>query len=188
MGIYFFYLGHLWHWMMDRMGDKRMLVISVVLVVLAIVGNVLLPGQYTMSSNTFEGNAAMAIVNSTLALCGLSGILLSTHVVRVPWICYIGEHSMVYFLLHYPMLYVYKFTHLSFGRSIYGHADDTILLIPIIFSICSWLVPYVESLPWLSGRWGTANPARLARNQVAGEATLSAEDNMPATSEAETDK
>ena len=188
MGIYFFYLGHLWHWMMDRMGDKRMLVISVVLVVLAVVGNVLLPGQYTMSSNTFEGNAAMAIVNSTLALCGLSGILLSTHVARVPWICYIGEHSMVYFLLHYPMLYVYKFTHLSFGRSIYGHADDTILLIPIIFSICSWLVPYVESLPWLSGRWGTANPARLARNQVVGETALPAEDNMSATSEAETDK
>ena len=80
MGIYFFYLGHLWHWMMDRMGDKRMLVISVVLVVLAIVGNVLLPGQYTMSSNTFEGNAAMVIVNSTVALCGLSVILRSSHV------------------------------------------------------------------------------------------------------------
>lgn len=188
MGIYFFYLGHLWHWMMNRLGDRRMLIISILLVLLAVVGNVLLPGQYTMSSNTFEGNAAMAVVNSTLALCGLSGILLSTHVVRVPWLCYIGEHSMVYFLLHYPMLYVYKFTHLCFGRSIYGHVDDTILLVLIIFSICSWLVPYVERLPWLSGRWGTPNPARLPRESTPDEGVLPLTEKLIVTSEAVTNK
>ena len=43
--------------------------------------------------------------------------------------------------------------HLSFGRSIYGRYDDVILLIPIVFIICTWLVPYVERVPWLSGRW-----------------------------------
>lgn len=137
-----------------------MLVFSILLVAVAAAGNVLLPGKYTMSANSFEGDALMAIINATLALCGLSGILLSTHVRRVPWLCYIGEHSMVYFLLHYPMLYFYKFTLLSFGHSIYGHADAAIVLVPIIFSICSWLVPYVERLPWLSGRWGRPNPAR----------------------------
>lgn len=160
MGIYYFYLGHLWHWVMEKLGDRRMLVLSVFLTILASVGNILWPGIYTMSENGFEGHALMAIVNATLALCGLSGILLSLHVRRIPGLCFIGEHSMVYFLLHYPMLYFYKFTHLSFGRSIYGHPDDTIVLVPIVFGLCSWLVPYVERLPWLSGRWGKPNPAR----------------------------
>ncbi len=160
MGIFFFYLGHLWHWAMERWGDRRMLAASVLMAGAAAVGNVLLPGQYAMSSNTFEGNAPMAVANATLALCGLSGILLSTHVHRVPWLCYVGEHSMVYFLLHYPMLYFYKFTRLCFGHSIYGHADDAIVLTPAIFGLCSWLVPYVERLPWLSGRWDKPNPAR----------------------------
>lgn len=177
MGIYFFYLGHLWHWAMERYGDRRMLLLSVVLLVLAAVGIVLRPGQYTMSANSFEGDPLMAIVCATLALCGLSGVLLSTHVRRVPWLCYIGEHSMVYFLLHYPMLYFYKFTHLCFGRSIYGHPDDTIVLVPIIFCVCSWLVPYVEQLPWLSGRWGKPNPARQsqAAPAVCGAETAAAD-------------
>lgn len=184
MGIFFFYLGHLWHWAMERWGDRRMLVASIVLVALASVGNMLLPGQYAMSSNTFEGNAPMAVVNAILALCGLSGILLSTHVRRVPWLCYVGEHSMVYFLLHYPMLYFYKFTHLCYGRSIYGRADDAIVLVPIIFGLCSWLVPYVERLPWLSGRWGKPNPARLAVAGAAAGASPAEMEKMAAPHEA----
>jgi hypothetical protein len=59
---------------------------------------------------------------------------------------------MVFFLLHYPMLYVYKFFHLSFGRSIYHHLDEVFILVPVIFGLCAWLVPYFEAVPWLSGR------------------------------------
>lgn len=184
MGLFFFYLGHLWHWAMEKFGDRRMLLFSIVLAVAAIVGNVLLPGQYAMSSNTFTGHSLMAVVNATLALCGLSGILLATHVRRVPWLCYIGEHSMVYFLLHYPMLYFYKFTHLCFGRGIYRHPDDAIILIPVIFCICSWLVPYVEQLPWLSGRWGKPNPARVAAASAPQPSAEPAREKMPAQDEA----
>ena len=184
MGLFFFYLGHLWHWAMEKFGDRRMLLFSAVLVVAAAVGNVLLPGQYAMSSNTFTGHSLMAVVNATLALCGLSGILLATHVRRVPWLCYIGEHSMVYFLLHYPMLYFYKFTHLCFGRGIYRHPDDAIILIPVIFCICSWLVPYVEQLPWLSGRWGKPNPARVAAASAPQPSAEPAREKMPAQDEA----
>ena len=68
-------------------------------------------------------------------------------------ICYIGEHSMVYFISHYPMLYYIKFSHLCFGRSIFGRKDEVLVLIPIIFVCCTWLVPYIERIPWLSGRW-----------------------------------
>ena len=60
---------------------------------------------------------------------------------------------MVFFISHYPMIYFYKFMHLSYGRSIYGKVDDVLILLPVIFCLCAWLVPYIERVPWLSGRW-----------------------------------
>ena len=59
---------------------------------------------------------------------------------------------MVYFIAHYPILYFYKFTHLCFGRSIYGRYEEAIVLLPTLLIVCTWLVPYVERVPWLSGR------------------------------------
>ena len=47
--------------------------------------------------------------------------------------------------------------HLCFGRSIYGRYDDVLILLPVIFLICAWLVPYIERVPWLSGRWPKNN-------------------------------
>ena len=35
MGLFFFYLGHMWHWAMEKFGDRRMLLFSTVLVVAA---------------------------------------------------------------------------------------------------------------------------------------------------------
>ena len=115
-----------------------------------------------MSQNLFTGNAMMAVVNATLILCGLAGVLLTLQVPRIPLLCFIGEHSMVFFISHYPMLYFYKFTHLSFGRSIYGRVDDVLILLPVIFCLCAWLVPYIERVPWLSGRWPEKQPAAPA--------------------------
>ena len=106
-----------------------------------------------MSGNKFAGNPVITVVNITAILCGLSGMLIATHLPRVPVINFIGEHSMVFFVSHYPMLYYYKFMHLCFGRSIFGRYDDVLILIPVIFIICAWLVPYIERIPWLSGRW-----------------------------------
>lgn len=150
---YFFYLGRLWQWAMCRFEVRRLMAASWLMVLLFVVLGFVAPGTYNMSQNIFTGNALMAVVRATLVLCGLSGVLLTARVPRIPWLCFIGEHSMVFFISHYPMLYFYKFTHLSFGRSIYGRGDDALILLPVVFCICSWLVPYVERVPWLSGRW-----------------------------------
>lgn len=150
---YFFYLGRLWQWAMCRFEVRRLMAVSWLMVLLFVVLGFVAPGTYNMSQNIFTGNALMAVVRATLILCGLSGVLLTARVPRIPWLCFIGEHSMVFFISHYPMLYFYKFTHLSFGRSIYGRVDDALILLPVVFCICSWLVPYVERVPWLSGRW-----------------------------------
>lgn len=150
---YFFYLGRLWQWAMCRFEVRWLMAASWLMVLLFVVLGFVAPGTYNMSQNIFTGNALMAVVRATLVLCGLSGILLTVRVPRIPWLCFIGEHSMVFFISHYPMLYFYKFTHLSFGRSIYGRVDDALILLPVVFCICSWLVPYVERVPWLSGRW-----------------------------------
>lgn len=150
---YFFYLGRLWQWAMCRFEVQRLMAASWLMALLFVVLGFVAPGTYNMSQNIFTGNALMAVVRATLVLCGLSGVLLTARVPRIPWLCFIGEHSMVFFISHYPMLYFYKFTHLSFGRSIYGRVDDALILLPVVFCICSWLVPYVERVPWLSGRW-----------------------------------
>ena len=161
---YFFYLGRLWRWAMQRYGGGQIQAASWLMVVAFVVLGLVLPGTYNMSQNVFTGNALMAVVRATLILCGLSGVLLTLNVPRIPWLCFVGEHSMVYFIAHYPMLYFYKFTHLSFGRSIYERVDDVLILLPVVFCICSWLVPYVERIPWLSGRW--PSPRRASAEVV----------------------
>ncbi len=153
MALYFFWLGRVWHRLMDWMGRRLTIEFSVFLLLFFIIGNLCWHCEYTMSSNRFTGNPVLAVVNITAVLCGLSGLLMALRVPRVRVISYIGEHSMVYFVAHYPMLYFYKFVHLSFSRSIYGRYDDIIILLPVVFCICSLLVPYVEAAPWLSGRY-----------------------------------
>ncbi len=165
IGIYFFTLGRVWRRAMVGMGKRRTIWVSALLTVFFVVGNILWHGQYAMSSNTFEGNPVLTVLNITAVLCGLSGLLIAFDLKRVPIICYIGEHSMVYFISHYPMLYFYKFMHLSFKRSIYGRYDDVLILLPVVFCLCTWLVPYVERIPWLSGRWKNGGkPSDAASN------------------------
>lgn len=149
---YFFYLGRLWRRVMTRFEGRQVQVASWLMLAAFVALEVLLPGKYTMSQNEFTGHPVSAVVGATFALCGLAGILLTVQVPRIPGLCFIGEHSMVFFISHYPMLYFYKFVRLSFGRSIYGKVDDVLILLPVIFCICAWLVPYVERVPWLSGR------------------------------------
>ena len=162
---YFFYLGRLWRWVMQRFSNQQVMAASWLMVAAFVVLGLAVPGTYNMSQNLFTGNALMAVINATLILCGLAGVLLTLQVPRIPLLCFIGEHSMVFFISHYPILYFYKFTHLSFGRSIYGRVDDVLILIPVIFCLCAWLVPYIERVPWLSGRWPEKQPATQAVEQ-----------------------
>jgi len=158
MGLFFFELGRVWHRLMDRMGTDRTITVSVLLIMAFVVGNIVFhDSSYVMSSNKFKGDFFATMGNTISILCGLSGLLIAMEMPRIPMINYIGQHSMVYFVGHYPMLYFYKWMHLCYGRSIYGRADDALILIPAIIMICSWLVPYIERVPLLSGRWAKTN-------------------------------
>ena len=170
MGIYFFYLGKMWRRATVRLDRDTLLWTSVALTVAFAIVNLCLPGQYAMSSNSFTGNPWGGVAGTTLALCGLSGVLMGTQVPRIPALSFIGEHSMVYFIAHYPILYFVKFTHLCFGRSIYGRYEEAIVLIPTLLIVCTWLVPFVERTPWLSGRW--PNPKKRLCTETLTDLTL----------------
>ena len=153
MGVFFFNLGRTWRWLMDRMGRTLTLTVSSVLIAAFVVLNIVWHGEYVMSTNRFEGESLAAFFNTVIILLGLSGLLIKLPLGRVPVVNYVGQHSMVYFVAHYPLLQFYRFTHICFGHSIYGHWDDFIVLLVFVFGFCTWLVPYVEKVPWLSGRW-----------------------------------
>ncbi len=154
MGVFFFFLGRVWRWALARMRRRNTLLISAGLVAAFCAGNVVAHGEYDMSHNEWTGSPVAAVANTALVLCGMSGVLLSLRMGRVPLINFVGQHSMVYFVAHFPMLVLYRFVHLAFGRSIVRRWDDWILLMLIVPLLCTLLVPYVERVPWLSGRFG----------------------------------
>ena len=154
MGIFFFELGRVWSRLLGMWKRETAAWLSFALILAFIASNIIFHDcSYTMSSNKFTGDPFITVLNTTAILCGLSGLLISIDLPRVPWINFVGQHSMVFFVSHYPMLYYYKFMHLCFGRSIFGRYDEVLVLLPIIFCICAWLVPFIERVPWLSGRW-----------------------------------
>lgn len=162
MGLFFFELGRAWSRIIGRWEPNRTIRVSIVLILLFIAGNILFhDASYTMSSNKFTGNPIITIANITVILCGLSGLLIAARLPRVPIVNFIGEHSMVFFVSHYPMLYYYKYVFLSYNRSIFGRTDDVFILVPVIFCLCAWLVPYIERVPWLSGRWPKEEELRV---------------------------
>lgn len=169
MGAFFFYLGRGWRWCLERIPRTPSLIICSLLVIAFIISNFFWHGEYAMSSNRFDGDPFAAFINTVVILFGLSGLGIKLPLPRIPVINYIGEHSMVYFVTHYPIIQFYRFTHICYGRSIYGRWDDFIILLVFVFCICTWLVPYVEKTPWLSGRWPkkkeTKNP-EVAVQQV----------------------
>ena len=152
IGIYLFYLGRLWHFAMEKVGREGILIVSTLMLCFFIVFNYLYGGKYTMIDNIWEGDGMMVTLNITMALCGLSGILLSIDLPRIPVLCYIGQHSMVFFVAHYPMLMLYKLIRSANVRTLNGHWDDYFILVLILFSICFLLVPHIERVSWLSGR------------------------------------
>ncbi|MDO4993690.1 MAG: acyltransferase [Bacteroidales bacterium] len=152
-GIFLFFLGRVWRWLMERMGSKLTLTVSVLLIGVFVWLNATWHGQYTMSANTWNGNCWIIVASTVTSLCGISGLLIKLHTPLIPVINYIGEHSMVFFVAHYPILQLYKLIRTANVRSLRGHWDDYTILLMLIFGVCFLLVPYVEKVPWLSGRW-----------------------------------
>lgn len=153
MGVFYFYLGHLWKHLQSVVSKRQIIFISVILILEFVIGNKLWHGEYDMSLNKFVQNPWGAGINTTCALCGISGLLLALPMKRIPIVNYIGEHSMVFFVAHYPLIYFYRFTHQAFGRAIWKHWDEFITLTVFVMVICFFLVPFVEKVPILSGRF-----------------------------------
>ena len=151
-GAFFFYLGKLWHKALDWTGNKKGLILSIILVVAFVCMNIYLHGEYEMKTNTFTGPFWRVMLNTMLALTGLSGILLTTNVKRIPGICYIGEHSMVYYIGHYPLIMLYVFIATLLGHNIKKSVPDMMTMTALVFIICTILVPFIESVFWLSGK------------------------------------
>lgn len=153
MGVFYFYLGRLWKMLQHRVSRRQIIRISLLLIAAFAVGNKMWHGEYDMSLNCFVQNPWGAGINTTFALCGISGFLLALPMKRIPVVNYIGEHSMVFFVAHYPLIYLYRFVHQAFGRVVWHHWDEFIILCIFVLIICFFLVPHVEKVPVLSGRF-----------------------------------
>ena len=162
MGLFFFQLGHWWRLLQNSQGKKSILGIPITHLTLVIISCLLIAefiyfnkhchGQYDMSLNKWVGRPWGAGINATCALVGISGLMLTIVKYRIPIINYIGEHSMVFFVVHYPIIFIYRFTCIAFGHNIRHHWYDCVILTILILIVCRLLVPYIERVPWLSGR------------------------------------
>ena len=152
-GIFLFLLGRLWRECLEQYSKPQMMTLSVVMVMVFIALNIADGGEYTMSANLWTGYYPATLLKTLCALCGFSGVFLLLDVPRIPLLGYIGEHSMVFFVAHYPLLTFYQMLRSSFVRSLRGHWDDMIILTLLSFVFCFWIVPFVERVPWLSGRF-----------------------------------
>ena len=153
MAVFCFELGHWWHQAERRLPRGWFVALSVLLVVLFLYGNHHWHGECDMALNKWVQRPWGAVVNTVCAVCGLSGILLSLPLRRVPLLGFVGEHSMVFFVMHYPVLYLYRMGLMVAHVSIRGQWSHVGILLVIIFILCSALVPRIEKLPWLSGRF-----------------------------------
>lgn len=166
LGIFFFFLGRVWRWLTDRLtawhnslplarhlsGRSLVTLLSVLLLVGFVFSNRHLHGSYDMSLNHYDHSPFGAILNSALALCGLSGVLMALPQRRIPVLGYIGQHSMVYFVAHYPLLVACRLITRLAGETL-DKWNDFILCSALILTACTLLVPIVEATPWLSGRY-----------------------------------
>ena len=154
-GIFLFLLGRLWHECLDQYERLPMMLLSVAMIIVFVVLNIWDIGEYTMSGNLWTGYYPATLLKTLCALCGFSGFFLLLPTPRVPVLGYIGEHSMVFFVAHYPLLTFYQMLRSTFVRTLRGHWDDMIILTLLTFVFCFWIVPFVERIPWLSGRFRT---------------------------------
>lgn len=152
-GIFLFFLGRVWRWVMERLKRRNTIILSVMFIGVFVWLNIFHHGEYTMSSNQWNGCWWAIPLNTVTSLCGISGLLLSLHLPRIPLVNYIGQHSMVFFVVHYPILIFYKFIRSANVHTLRGHWDDYIILLVVLFGVCLLLVPYIEKVPWLSGKF-----------------------------------
>ena len=159
-GTFFFYVGKVWHHALDRMTKHLALVVSVLLFVAFVFANIYLHGEYDMKTNLWVGPFWNVLLIMPLSLLGISGIFLSLPTPRVPVINYIGEHSMVFFVMHYPIILSYAYASILLGHPFRGSIPDLVIITALAFVLCFLAVPFVERVPWLSGRQPHPSPPK----------------------------
>ena len=117
-----------------------------------VLANIYLHGEYEMKTNLWTGPFCQVVLIMPLSLLGISGVLLSLSTPRVPLVNYIGEHSMVYFVMHYPIILSYAYASILLGHNIHSSIPDLLIILIISFTLCTLAVPFVERVSWLSGR------------------------------------
>jgi hypothetical protein len=60
---------------------------------------------------------------------------------------------MVYFVMHYPIVLSYAYASILLGHPFRKSIPDLIIILILAFTLCTIAVPFVERVPWLSGRW-----------------------------------
>ncbi|MBQ8050311.1 MAG: acyltransferase [Bacteroidaceae bacterium] len=153
MGVFCFELGHWWHEAERRLPRGWFVALSVALVVLFLYGNHHWHGECDMALNKWVQRPWGSVLNTTCAVCGLSGLLLSLPLRRVPWLGFVGEHSMVFFVMHYPLIFLYRMGLQVAHVSVCGQWAHGVGMLVLIFLVCGLLVPRIEKVPWLSGRF-----------------------------------
>ena len=151
-GTFFFYMGKVWRYVHDRFDKRVVLVVSILFCIGFVLANIYLHGEYKMRPNVWVGPIWQALLIIFLSLCGFSGVLLSLPMPRIPFINYVGEHSMVYFVMHYPVILSFAYIRILLGHDIRQSTPDIIAMLIIGFGLCTLAVPFVERVPWLSGR------------------------------------
>ena len=75
VGVYLYFLGRWWKALELRLKPNAFTALSTALTVLALLSILFWHGEYTMGDNLWSGNPLAAILNESLAICGLTGIL-----------------------------------------------------------------------------------------------------------------
>jgi glycosyltransferase involved in cell wall biosynthesis len=151
-GTFFFYMGKAWHHVLDKLTRHTALSISLLLCTAFVMANIFLHSEYEMKMNLWLGDFWKVLLIMSLSLLGISGVLLSLPTPRVPLVNYVGEHSMVFFVMHYPIVLSYAYASILLGHNIKGSFPDLFIILILAFTLCFLAVPFVERVPWLSGR------------------------------------
>ena len=154
-GTFFFYLGKMWHAVLGRTTRTCGLLLSLILFVGFVFANIHLNGAYEMKTNFWQGTFWEVLLIMPLSLLGISGIFLSLPTPRVPVVNYIGQHSMVFFVMHYPIVLSYAYASILLGHNFRKSIPELVVITAITFALCFVAVPFVERVPWLSGRWNS---------------------------------
>ena len=145
VGTYLYMLGHWWALVERRLTPTWGILLSTALAVAALTSNFFWHGEYTMSDNIWTGSATAAIVNASLALCGLTGVLEALITRRVPLLGFVGRHSLTFLVLPNLMIMYYNFVHIIGKRTMAGHWSDFIAATVICACLCAWLANYLEA-------------------------------------------